>query len=143
LRISCSKNNMLKVEAITSLINKHTICTEETFSGYASLIDRRYLSDFEDAWMKCYEDASLVKLSARIAQHIDVLRETAFKAAYRATRDPDLAALVSDDFELIGIAAASELSFPWINGLWIAYLNGIFPTDAIQPKEGILASLIP
>ncbi|UOD29245.1 hypothetical protein INH39_28150 [Massilia violaceinigra] len=56
------------------------------------------------------------------------VREAVFKAVFRLTANPDLAAYVSDDFDLITQANLHGADIAFIRRLWDSYVHGIFPT---------------
>ena len=59
---------------------------------------------------------------------VDALREKAFRLAFRASGNADIAACVSDDIELIARSRSSGRIDGWpTEVLWDAYRNGRFP----------------
>lgn len=133
---------MTAIEFLANLIRKQEICDATTFDGYESRIEMRYESNFEKAWMRCFDQLVAVKLNEDDNARLNELREIAFKVAYKHTDDPDLAGLVSDDFELIGKAATSGTNAPWLNSLWLAYRDKIFPAGTLTETDGDLSLLI-
>jgi hypothetical protein len=74
---------------------------------------------------------------------IGEIRETAFLCTFNLTQHDDASGDISDDFELIATALVLGVQDPWLNGLWLAYRQGRFPTGAIEPVAGKLDALIP
>ena len=56
-------------------------------------------------------------LSADQIATIELIREAAYKAVFNRTGNPDLAACVSDDFELMAKGICSALDDAFLNGL--------------------------
>ncbi|NHZ42630.1 hypothetical protein [Massilia aquatica] len=56
------------------------------------------------------------------------VREAVFQTVFRLTANPDLAAYVSDDFDLITQANLHGADIAFIRRLWDSYVHGIFPT---------------
>lgn len=110
-----------------------TLLAPSTFEGIDpdELLDRREEGDFEDDWIRAAEDVQAEwedSATARIHQtDIDGIRELVFKTTYNATQNAELAATVSDDFELIGKASAMALESPYIGQMLKTYEAGGIP----------------
>ena len=63
---------------------------------------------------------------------IDELREWAFKRALVISSHADIAASVSDDFELIARALQVDWSDEWLAALWLEYRAGRFPCGELE-----------
>jgi hypothetical protein len=88
-------------------------------------------SEFDDAWTACSNEIS-AEWSARLPDpraEADILelRELAFKAVFAATRNPDLAGYVSDDFELIAKSLGLGRRIPFAERLLADYRAGLIP----------------
>lgn len=130
------------IESIKAMIRLQKICAPKTFREHQSRIELRYDSAFEDAWMLCYHNLEQLELSEDEVKSINELRESAYKTTYSITDNPEIAGLVSDDFELIGKAVLRDISLPWLNGLWIQYRKNLFPAGHINACDGTISSLI-
>ena len=98
---------------------------------------------FEQPWLTAFAAvesvASLNQLSPAQRLVVDRVREVAYKQAFRATSHPDIAAYVSDDFDLIARAIVAGQDSPWLASLLSAYAHGRFPVGS--PLVPAIASL--
>ena len=100
-----------------------------------ALLDQRDSSCFDDDWVHAAEALQSAWDSypdARAATAaIDAVRELAFKRTFSASGgNPDLAAAVSDDFELICREALLGAESPFITALQKAYDADQIPHEA-------------
>lgn len=84
-------------------------------------LDARDTVAFDTAWRESYD--RLPQDDAATA----TVREAAFRAVFRLTANPDLAACVSDDFGLIAEARRQAADIAFIDSLWDCYARGEFP----------------
>jgi len=116
------------------LLDMDAVLSTPGFFDFLGDIDCDYALDSRDAepfdaqWMAAFDEIDGDPAATIGRQDVDVLRERAFKLAFRASGNADVAACVSDDIELV---ARSRLSGR-INGwptriLWDAYKSGRFP----------------
>jgi hypothetical protein len=96
-------------------------------------LDRRDRPKFGERWMAAFEkmEAAWKKphATADNVRLVTRLREAAFKRAFRASGDHhDLAATISDDFDLIARKKLLSLEDPFIDQLEQAYLAHRLPT---------------
>jgi hypothetical protein len=89
------------------------------------MIEGREGRDFDDAWIRSFRSLSDTRQDDQAA--VRLIREQAFKSAYEKTGSSDIAAFVSDDFELIVRAALTGSEDKWVAGLRDAYASGGFP----------------
>lgn len=95
------------------------------------MLDSRDSHNFEKDWLQVSHEIEhrekLNPLPEPTLAELDKIRETAYKAVFSVTENSDLAAYVSDDFELIGKALALNFNDEWLTRLWSTYLKGSFP----------------
>jgi hypothetical protein len=106
--------------------------------------EMRDTPNFEERWLEAFAalNQRATEISEAELRAVDVLREAAFKAAYRNSLNPDFAAFVSDDFELIARAIVLGVDAPWINGLWLCYKNDRFPIGELAAVSGYLRDML-
>jgi hypothetical protein len=99
------------------------------------LLDQRDTDEFSSKWMQAFRDVELKKsaapLTPREAELVTKMRENAYLLAFKRWKSPDLASYISDDFGLIGDAAATRVENPWIDYLLECYLKGTVPSDSV------------
>lgn len=66
------------------------------------------------------------------------IREEAYKITYNATKSPELAGYISDDFGLISDALILNYSDEWLNALAKEYIKGRIPHNKLKPLKGDL-----
>ncbi|ABI91525.1 hypothetical protein CH72_6464 [Burkholderia ambifaria AMMD] len=83
---------------------------------------------FDACWMTAFDEVDGEPGAPLDKQAVDALREKAFRLAFRASGNADIAACVSDDIELIARSRSSGRTDGWPTEiLWDAYRNGRFP----------------
>ncbi|RQR27604.1 hypothetical protein DIE23_26255 [Burkholderia sp. Bp9143] len=88
----------------------------------------REAEPFDASWMTAFDEIDGDPWAALDKPAVDALREKAFRLAFRASGNADLAACVSDDIELIARSRLSGRIDGWpTHVLWDAYRNGRFP----------------
>ena len=108
------------------------------------MLDRRDQSGFIDQWEAAYqevEDAG-AGISADQQQQIDEFREAVYMLAISQSGNEELAAYISDDFELICRHLLCKSSSKWIAALAAAYLDENFPIEMLDPIEITLEDLL-
>jgi hypothetical protein len=109
--------------------------------GPATLLDKRDTPEFEQEWLRVRN--ALTKLTDNVEpQEVAAIRKAAYLKTFEITREPELAACVSDDFGLIAAALAIDYSDPWLTGLWMSYKAGVFPGSRISPSTEKLQAMI-
>ena len=120
-------------------------------ASIAQALSQREDPAFEQPWLAVFDAvesvASLDRLRPDQRLVVDRIREAAYKQVFRATSHPDLAAYVSDDFDLIARAIVAGHHSPWLASLLSAYSHGRFPVpDSLVPaisSLSIVASALP
>lgn len=128
-----------------SIRTRHLLSIPDTDSlYYEEIIRERDSPEFERHWLDKFRTLEMRTSEIRNneLEAIDELREVAYKTVFARTNSPDLAAFVSDDFELIARAAVLAVNDPWINGLWLNYKNGGIHPKGIVPVDGVLLQMI-
>lgn len=93
-----------------------------------SALDSRDESEFDDAWMKEFNSLENESFDADDIEHINSLREKAFKLSFRVINDSEISSRISDDFELITKSVILGKDSSWvISYLWSSYKSGKFP----------------
>ncbi|AOI62073.1 hypothetical protein WL88_11285 [Burkholderia diffusa] len=88
----------------------------------------REAEPFDICWMTAFDEIDGDPGAALDKAAVDALREKAFRLAFRASGNADIAACVSDDIELIARSRLSGCTDGWpTRVLWDAYRNGRFP----------------
>lgn len=115
-------------QSVTERIANGSLLPDSMFESLEpdTLLDQRDSSCFDDDWVRSAEALRPAWdrfPDARAANSaIDAVRELAFKRAFNASGgNPDLAAAVSDDFELICRQALLRVESPFITALKQAY----------------------
>ncbi|RQR26524.1 hypothetical protein [Burkholderia sp. Bp9142] len=88
----------------------------------------RDAAPFDACWMTAFDEVDGDPGAALDKPAVDALREKAFRLAFRASGNVDIAACVSDDIDLIARSRLSGRTDGWpTRVLWDAYRNGRFP----------------
>ncbi len=113
-------------------------------SDLEGLLDGRDSPEFEQKWLDVFEsvDCRAGELDEAQTAAVDALREVSYKAAFSVSENPDFAAFVCDDFELIGLALILGINDPWLNGLWLSYRDNRFPSGQVDDRPGTLSELL-
>lgn len=93
---------------------------EEVFSG-------RDDRDFDEKWMRLYNQLDGEQFDEVESQMISRLRESAFITTFKHTSDPELSAYVSDDFEVIAKGVATGRDDRFLVELLESYIKGKIP----------------
>ena len=95
---------------------------------------------FATTWMNVFSKLESLKSARGVTRDSDSrvtqLRESAYLQSFKRWKSPDLAALISDDFGLIGDALVIGFTDPWLNALFDEYLAGQFPHGQLEPRTG-------
>lgn len=96
-----------------------------------AILDARDSKTFSDVWMQSYNtvnDAwSHFHLAADVESQLEDIRRESFMVVSNATDQHEIASYVSDDFEIIAKAAATETLDAFILSLWSAYTQHTVP----------------
>ena len=99
------------------------------------LLDNRDGDPFDTQWLRVYSAVQDIEVEGELQTKnvaIDELREWAFKRAHGISGNAEIAACVSDDFELIARALQIEYSDEWLGLLWQSYRKGYFPCGELE-----------
>ena len=111
------------------------------------ILDSRESDPFDSNWVGAYEalKQQLENFNENEKKEFDEflqeIREEAFIKTMKASKSSDLAAYVSDDFEMIGTALIIKFSNSFIDSLFNIYESGIVPDNistAMYELENIL-----
>ncbi len=95
---------------------------------YDDYLNYRDTPDFENRWFVAKNDiAPVVKSYGLMLDDINEISEIAFNEVYNITLNSDLAAYVSDDFELIAKNFISGQRNDFLNNMWSIYKSGELP----------------
>jgi hypothetical protein len=124
---------MRSVEDMLAEIKSGKLLPDSLFASLDAdaALDRRDQPKFSGRWMAAYEklEAAWKKQGAAASRRLVTrLREAAFKRTFHASGDHhDLAATISDDFDLIARKKLLSLNEPFIDQLEKAYLAHRLP----------------
>lgn len=111
------------------------------------ILNSRETEPFDSNWVGAYEalKQQLENLNENekkeLEEFLDEIRKEAFIKTMKASKASDLAAYVSDDFEMIGTALIIEFSNAFIDSLLNIYASGIVPDNisiAMYELENII-----
>lgn len=121
------------LEKLYNLITCDIILKKDMFKfDLGDALDKRYSEPFESKWLEVFGFLDKGKYDHTDIKYIDKIRELSFLKAYRNSKSDDLAALISDDFEIIPKAFIIRCNNPWLNSVANSYLNNIFPCGNIE-----------
>lgn len=103
--------------------------------AYDSWLDLRDSDEFDASWMSAHLSTKERETSSPLGQDeleiVNHIREMAFLKTIRATGHSELAAYVSDDFELMARAARIGFEDRWLRALSDVYQQERFPYGMI------------
>lgn len=91
------------------------------------VLDLRDDPIFDEKWIKVYEELTNISLSDDDRIQIDEIRKAVYKKVYEITEHGDLAAYISDDFELICKAYICNYEDAWLASMASVYANTKIP----------------
>lgn len=100
-------------------------------------LDHRDAPVFEDHWLSAH--GSVPEVHEGWASEV---RQMAYLAVYRSTENPDIAAYVSDDLDLISRFAVAGVEDQWVQGLLAVYIGGDLPSGSVAPDPRSISSLL-
>ncbi len=118
---------------IKAAIESGTVLPPDTIAAldHDAILDARDGKAFSDKWMQSYntvnEAWSQLTLAAGIESELEDIRRESFMIVSNATDQHEIASCVSDDFEIIAKAAATETEDSFILSLWSAYTQNTVP----------------
>ncbi|WP_160690393.1 hypothetical protein [Clostridium sp. C2-6-12] len=131
------KQKIIKVrEKLTTILDEIVIklgsLNEEAIY---EILNSRETEPFDSNWVKAYEtlQQQLENLNENEKKELDEfleeIRKEAFIKTMKDSQSSDLAAYVSDDFEMIGAALINEFTNSFIDSLLNIYASGIVPDN--------------
>jgi hypothetical protein len=131
----------MNMEELKVRIQEGYVLGEETFRNIEldRALEGRDDEWFDTTWMVSFNRLKSQVLSLSQKAAIDEVRELAFKKTYEFCSDADLAAYVSDDFELICKVLLLGLDDHFIFALWQCYKSGVIPGFRLEPIGGGIA----
>ncbi|WP_459477873.1 hypothetical protein [Clostridium saccharoperbutylacetonicum] len=99
------------------------------------ILDSRESDPFDSKWIRAYEalkqqvEVFNENEKKELNEFLEEIRKEAFIKTMKASKSSDLAAYVSDDFEMIGTALTIEFSNAFIDSLLNIYASGIIPDN--------------
>ena len=96
------------------------------------LLDMRDEDEFDSEWVRVYNDLNNIEIEEHEQEKIDEISKLSFLMAYNLSDSSDMAACVSDDFEIICKAYFCEYDDIWLNALIMSYARGEFPCGELQ-----------
>lgn len=136
-----------QLQKIIHLINTGNLLSTKIFSAIDidDALDRRDSEPFDSHWISAFnETESIYKkmaLNEQVIASINKIRELAFKAVNEAA-DSEIAAYVSDDFELIAKSVVINSTNLWVSALFSTYISGNFPYGDLEPQRTEIAHLL-
>lgn len=136
------KQRIIKVrEKLTSILDEIIISLGNLDEeAVYEILDSRETDPFDSNWVEAYEDLKqhLENFNENEKKELDEflkeIRKEAFIKTIKASQSSDLAAYVSDDFEMIGTALILEFSNSFIASMLNSYDLGIVPDNLIKEK---------
>ncbi|AZZ90661.1 hypothetical protein EUZ85_07990 [Hahella sp. KA22] len=121
---------MKELETILEEIKSGKILGEEMFfeSDLDSVLDIRDEPEFEERWMKVYENIKgefkAENFTPEQLSLVESLRKESFLAVSKSSGQHEISSYISDDFELIGKAALLNRRFEFLDQMLEKYRNG-------------------
>lgn len=106
---------------------------EEDISDYLEIRDSA--KEFEEEWLRQYDRVHLRKGEGKNGDLVDRICRDIFVQVLDWSGSDDLAACISEDFELILTVLDTGFQDRWLNGMLKMYLDGRFPNDFDEVKE--------
>ena len=123
---------------LTTILNKLIISLDGIDEDFIDeLLDSRDSDPFDSNWVEAYEilKQNNKNINANDKNEVDKfleeIRKDVFIKTMKASQSSDLAAYVSDDFEMIGAALILEFSNSFIASMLNSYALGIVPDNSI------------
>lgn len=100
-------------------------------TDWDDILDQRDRPEFESFWMRCFDkietEWNAREVPPESAALVGNLRRDAFLSVSRATNNHEIAAYVSDDFDLIGRGLILGSNLEGCEKLWNSYQQGQIP----------------
>jgi hypothetical protein len=120
------------------LLEMHALLAKPGFFAFLRGLDRdealdaRDRASFDGAWTHDFTavEAERGRISREDLRFLDGVREVAFKRAFRASNDAEIAARVADDIDLVAKSFLLHRDDSWsVWVLWSCYRNREFPRN--------------
>lgn len=122
---TCIEKNLLDLQ--------FDFLNEEDINDYLDVRDES--TEFGNEWAEQYNQIISQKEEVENAILINKICKNIFIKVFQWSGSDDLAACISDDFELIFMAFDIGYNNSWLNGLLRMYLDERFPNDFDEVKE--------
>ena len=83
----------------------------------SSFLDMRDEEEFDDEWIRVFDYFEDILIEESYLLEIDKVRECVYLKVYEYTNDCDMAACISDDFEIMCKAYILDYNDNWLNQL--------------------------
>ena len=124
-------SNIENISKLTDEINSINLLNHlQNWSteDYNNYLDYRDSEEFENKWLEAANKIQSYTTNVELPiERIVKIREITFKRTFNLTQNPDLAAYVSDDFELIAENFLFDQKNDFINNMWDTYKMGELP----------------
>ncbi len=108
----------------------------ESEGEWNRMLDLRDENAFESEWLRVDEEIRAREAEMLLEDDerkvLEQIRERTFKIAFQNTRNAEIAASVSDDFDVMARAKRVGLNNSWLDNLIQEYATGKFPFQ-LQP----------
>lgn len=128
-------NNMVEKLTIKFIEAINNILEAIDLESIDDILDDRDADGFSSLWMKAWQNVEKKDLN------IDKQREEIFKLIFSKTQSSDLAAYITEDFELIA-RHLDEKENTWVANLCGTYFDHQLPRTEFKNKEIKLVELI-
>jgi len=127
---------------LTTILNKLLISLDGIDEDFIDeLLDSRDSDPFDSNWVEAYEilKQNNKNINANDKNEVDKfleeIRKDVFIKTMKASQSSDLAAYVSDDFEMIGTALILGGSNSFIASMLNSYMMGVVPDNSMEMIE--------
>jgi len=127
---------MKNTDILLRSIHEEVLLGKTTFKDIKTenVLAGRDAPQFEQRWLKLFDDTQTIPLTKSDAVVIDQIREIAFKTVFRNCSNADLASYISDDFEVIARGIIGKMEDVFLVKLLETYSAGRIPHgDILSP----------
>lgn len=115
-----NKENLIELQELISEINFFDFMTEIDEDDFFNLRDSE---DFENEWLAVSDNLETINFDDDLTKIINQIREISFKKVFSYTKNSEISAYISDDFELIAKSLLLNQNNWVLTHLWQAYQN--------------------
>ena len=132
------------LKQLLSKIQEEKIISEKIFENLDadSFLELRDEEEFDKEWMRVYNFILGKKIEHEAKMEIDIIREEIYMKAYKFSNSSDIAACISDDFEMICNAYILDVNDDWLNAMIDSYANNTLPCGRLDLKKGDINILL-